>query len=123
MNLFKCIIFIFLFTTSSISTQEYESENDYFSPVSKLNYSSLPLPVAFKTNNIKLGSIIDKSITLSCSINLDNVTFIIPLRIDSDDRLRNIIITTSYLLNKFDCKIIIKEYFFIKEVFPTLKLN
>lgn len=42
-------------------------------------------------------------------INLDNVTFIIPLRIDSDDRLRNIIITTSYLLNKFDCKIIIKE--------------
>ena len=42
-------------------------------------------------------------------INLDNVTFIIPLRIDSDDRLRNIIITTSYLLNKFDCKLIIKE--------------
>ena len=75
MNLFKCIIFIFLFTTSSISTQEYESENDFFSPVSKLNYSSLTLPVAFKTNNIKLGSIIDKSITLSCSINLDNVTF------------------------------------------------
>lgn len=40
---------------------------------------------------------------------LSNVTFIIPLRIDSDDRLRNIILSTSFLLNNFDCKIIIKE--------------
>ncbi len=40
---------------------------------------------------------------------LSNVTFIIPLRIDSDDRLRNIILTTSFLLNNFDCKVIIKE--------------
>ena len=42
-------------------------------------------------------------------IDLSNVTFIIPLRIDSDDRLRNIILSTSFLLNKFDCKVIIKE--------------
>jgi hypothetical protein len=42
-------------------------------------------------------------------INLSNVTFIIPLRIDSDDRLRNIILSTSFLLNNFECKIIIKE--------------
>lgn len=40
---------------------------------------------------------------------LSNVTFIIPLRIDSDDRLRNIILTTSFLLSTFDCKVIIKE--------------
>lgn len=42
-------------------------------------------------------------------IDLSNVTFIIPLRIDSDDRLRNIILSTSFLLNVFDCKVIIKE--------------
>tara|TARA_B100000902_G_scaffold344345_1_gene349672 strand:- start:1821 stop:2693 length:873 start_codon:yes stop_codon:yes gene_type:complete len=42
-------------------------------------------------------------------IDLKNVTFIIPLRIDSDDRLRNIILSTVFLLNKFDCKVIIKE--------------
>jgi len=42
-------------------------------------------------------------------INLSNVTFIIPLRIDSDDRLRNIILITSFLLSKFNCKVIIKE--------------
>lgn len=42
-------------------------------------------------------------------IDLSNITFIIPLRIDSDDRLRNIILSTSFLLNKFDCKVIIKE--------------
>jgi len=42
-------------------------------------------------------------------IDLSNVTFIIPLRIDTDDRLRNIILVTSFLLNKFNCKVIIKE--------------
>lgn len=42
-------------------------------------------------------------------IDLRNVTFIIPLRVDTDDRLRNIVLTTSFLLNTFDCKVIIKE--------------
>ena len=42
-------------------------------------------------------------------IDLSNVTFIIPLRIESDDRLRNIILSTSFLLNNFDCKVLIKE--------------
>ena len=42
-------------------------------------------------------------------IDLSNVTFIIPLRIDSGDRLRNIILSTSFLLNNFECKVIIKE--------------
>jgi predicted glycosyltransferase involved in capsule biosynthesis len=42
-------------------------------------------------------------------IDLSNVTFIIPIRIDSDDRLRNTILVTNYLTKTFDCKIIIKE--------------
>ena len=41
--------------------------------------------------------------------NLKDCTFIIPLRIDTDDRLRNIILSTSFLLNNFDCKVIVKE--------------
>ena len=41
--------------------------------------------------------------------NLSNTTFIIPLRIETDDRLRNIILTTSFLLHHFNTKIIIKE--------------
>lgn len=42
-------------------------------------------------------------------IDLKNVTFIIPLRIDSDDRLRNIILVTAFLLHNFNTNIIIKE--------------
>jgi len=40
---------------------------------------------------------------------MKNTTFIVPLRIDTGDRLRNVILTTSYLLNNFDTNIIIKE--------------
>jgi hypothetical protein len=40
---------------------------------------------------------------------LKNTTFIIPLRIDTGDRLRNIILSTSYLLHHFDTNVIIKE--------------
>lgn len=40
---------------------------------------------------------------------LRNTTFIIPLRIDTGDRLRNVILTTSYLLHHFDTNVIIKE--------------
>ena len=42
-------------------------------------------------------------------IDLSNVTFIIPSEIDTDDRLRNIILSISFLLNIFDCKVIVKE--------------
>jgi hypothetical protein len=42
-------------------------------------------------------------------IDLKDVTFIIPLRIDTGDRLRNVILTTSYLLHHFDTNVIIKE--------------
>ena len=58
-------------------------------------------------------------------IDLKNVTFIIPLRIDTDDRLRNIILSTSFLLNNFDCKVIVKESDEMKKfelwALPTIK--
>jgi hypothetical protein len=41
--------------------------------------------------------------------NLKNVDFIVPLRIDTGDRLRNVILSTSYLLHHFDCTVTIKE--------------
>jgi hypothetical protein len=40
---------------------------------------------------------------------LSDATFIIPLRIDSADRVRNIITTVGFLLETFDAKVIIKE--------------
>ena len=42
-------------------------------------------------------------------IDLRNVDFIVPLRIDTGDRLRNVILSTSYLLHHFDCTVTIKE--------------
>jgi len=46
--------------------------NNQFLPVSKLTNSSTN---QFKSNNIKVNSIIEKSVTLTCTINLDNITF------------------------------------------------
>ena len=40
---------------------------------------------------------------------LKNTTFIIPLRIDTGDRLRNVILSTAYLLHNFDTTVMIKE--------------
>ena len=40
---------------------------------------------------------------------LKNTTFIVPLRIDTGDRLRNVILSTSYLLHNFDTTVMIKE--------------
>jgi len=42
-------------------------------------------------------------------IDLKNSTFIIPLRIESEDRLRNIITVLCFILGSFDCKVIVKE--------------
>ena len=42
-------------------------------------------------------------------IDLKNTTFIIPLRVDTGDRLRNVVLSTAFLLNKFDTNVIIKE--------------
>jgi len=40
---------------------------------------------------------------------LSNTTFIVPLRIETDDRLRNVIVSSIYLLDNTDCQIIVKE--------------
>ena len=42
-------------------------------------------------------------------IDLKNYTFIIPLRIESEDRMRNVITVLCYLLENFDTKVIVKE--------------
>ena len=42
-------------------------------------------------------------------IDLSQATFIIPIRIESPDRLRNVVTTTAFLLENFDTNIIIKE--------------
>jgi len=42
-------------------------------------------------------------------IDLSEATFIIPIRIESPDRLRNVITTTAFLLENFKTNIIIKE--------------
>jgi len=56
---------------------------------------------------------------------LKNVTFIVPLQIETDDRLRNVILTTAFLLNTFDTHVIIKEVddepLFEKWALPVLK--
>lgn len=56
---------------------------------------------------------------------LENTTFIIPLRIESDDRMRNIITVLCFLLSKFDSKVIVKESdtnsVFAESVFPQIK--
>ena len=58
-------------------------------------------------------------------IDLSEATFIIPIRIESQDRLRNVITTTAFLIDNFDTKIIIKEVdsesIFIRDVVPVLK--
>lgn len=58
-------------------------------------------------------------------IDLTEATFIIPIRIESSDRLRNVITTTAFLLENFDTNIIIKEVdsesIFQKEAMPILK--
>ena len=40
---------------------------------------------------------------------IENTTFIVPLRIESTDRLRNVIVSTCYILDNTDAKVIIQE--------------
>ena len=42
-------------------------------------------------------------------IDLKDTTFIIPVKIESDDRLRNVITVCCFLLENFDTKVIIKD--------------
>lgn len=62
---------------------------------------------------------------IQMKIDLSEATFIIPIRIESQDRLRNVITTTAFLIDNFDTKIIIKEVdsesIFIRDVVPALK--
>lgn len=56
---------------------------------------------------------------------LEDTTFIIPIRIESDDRMRNIITSLCFLLDNFDTNIIVKESdsesVFTQEVLPQVK--
>ena len=58
-------------------------------------------------------------------MNLKQCTFIIPIRIESEDRMRNVITVLCYLLENFDTKVILKEVdtesVFEKEVLPQIK--
>jgi hypothetical protein len=58
-------------------------------------------------------------------IDLTKATFIIPIRIESSDRLRNVITSTAFLLENFDTNIIIKEVdsesIFERDALPVLK--
>lgn len=56
---------------------------------------------------------------------LSEATFIIPIRIESSDRLRNVITSTAFLLENFDTNITIKEVdsesIFQRDALPILK--
>ena len=58
-------------------------------------------------------------------VDLSNATFIIPLRIESADRMRNIITLLCFLLGNFDTNVIVKEVdsepVFEKNVLPQIK--
>jgi hypothetical protein len=62
---------------------------------------------------------------IQMKIDLTKATFIIPIRIESNDRLRNVITTTAFLLENFDTNIIIKEVdsesIFNNIAFPIIK--
>ena len=56
---------------------------------------------------------------------LSNATFIIPIRIESQDRLRNVLTSVYFLLANFDTNIIVKEVdsksIFKTDVLPLLE--
>ena len=66
-----------------------------------------------------------KQKSIPMKIDLSEATFIIPIRIESQDRLRNVITTTAFLLENFDTNIIIKEVdfesVFEKDALPVLE--
>ena len=58
-------------------------------------------------------------------MNEKQCTFLIPIRIDSEDRIRNVITSVSYLLEKIKSNVILKEVDsspkFEKEILPYIK--
>ena len=59
-------------------------------------------------------------------IDLKSCTFIIPVRIESEDRMRNVITVLCYILENFDTKVILKEVdtesVFRKKYYHRLKI-
>lgn len=57
--------------------------------------------------------------------NLKDTTFIVPLRIESSDRMRNVITSLCYILESFDTNVIVKEgdeeSVFLENVLPQIK--
>ena len=57
-------------------------------------------------------------------IDLKDATFIVPIRIESDDRLRNVITTLCFLISNFNTNIIVhevdKESIFKKDALPQI---
>jgi hypothetical protein len=58
-------------------------------------------------------------------IDLKDATFIVPIRIESDDRLRNVITTLCFLMSNFDTNLFVhevdKESIFEKDALPQIK--
>ena len=58
-------------------------------------------------------------------IDLTTCTFIIPIRIESEDRMRNVITILCYLLKNFNTKVIVKEVdrqsVYQEEVLPQIE--
>ena len=58
-------------------------------------------------------------------IDISKATFIIPIRLESDDRIRNVITSTCFLLENFDTNLIIKEVdsesIFEQQALPQIK--
>ena len=58
-------------------------------------------------------------------IGLKDATFIVPVRIESDDRLRNVITTLCFLMSNFDTNIIVhevdKESIFKNDALPQIE--
>ena len=50
-------------------------------------------------------------------IDLSQATFIIPIRIESSDRLRNVITITAFLVENFDTNIRVKSYLIMIDFF------
>ena len=55
-------------------------------------------------------------------IDLKNCTFIIPIRIESEDRMRNVVTVLAYLLKNFDTKVIVKEVDVVITCLPSPKI-
>ena len=87
---------------SSHATSQYDGifqhpEGGWQINISELNIYSPSIQNSARTGNTQMRP------------DLKDTTFIIPIRIESEDRLRNVITTTCFLLDNFDTNILIRE--------------